>query len=99
MRAQFERVLAEMRETGFAMVRTPWPFVHEVRAAPVVDEPEVEIVDLSSPDADDALDAFEQEVLRAGKASHEDGDLLFASGEGPETHSYRNTAVHLYMRR
>jgi len=99
VRAQFERVLRELRETGFAMVRTPWPFQHEVRPAPTSDEPVVEQIDLSADGADAALDSFERDLVRASKPQHVDGDLTFASADGPETHVYGTTAVHLYMRK
>jgi len=99
VRAQFERVLGEMRETGFAMVRTPWPFYHEVRRAEAPVEPVVEQIDLSDEGADAALDSFEKDLTQAGKPVYEDGDLTFETGEGPETHVYGTTAVHLYMRK
>ena len=57
---QFARFVARLDDTGFAVLRTPWPYTEEGTR---------ETVPLDVPGA-----------------------------RGPETHVYRHTAVHLYMK-
>lgn len=60
--AQFAKLVALLDETGFAMLRTEWPF-----------------------------EEGEEQDRRAI-------DLTIPGAKGPETHVYRHTAVHLYMK-
>lgn len=59
---QFARLVGMLDDTGFAMLRTEWPFEEGEEGARIT-------LDLAMPGA-----------------------------KGPETHVYRHTAVHLYMR-
>lgn len=100
---QMSRVVALLDETGFAMVRTPWPFVHEPPSPPsgaAVHDPdddgEVIEVDLASDD-EGLIDAFEASLASA-RVVPADVDLSIPGAIGPETHAYGSTAVHLYMR-
>ncbi len=103
VRAQFERLIGKLDETGFAILRTPAPFRFErprVEATePDIPDTNVEVVDLDDPDADDKLEAFEREFGLNDPAFDAKPDLTFANAVGPETHVYRKTAVHLYMRK
>lgn len=106
VRAQFARLIDKLDDTGFAVLRTPWPFTRRIDATPRPRAAEeTVVVDLSDDAAEDALDAFEAALAaeaaraRGRDAAHEDVDLGFDNAEGPETHVYRHTALHLYMRR
>lgn len=104
VRDQFARAVQLLTPEGFASLRTPWPFVRRPEAPGAGEEPAETIeIDLSDPDADAALERFEQELLGGADPSAplpkpEDIDLSIEGAEGPETHVYRHTAVHLYMR-
>ena len=113
-------VVARLDDTGFMVLRTPWPFLHDAErprldlgpgtgpgagrdAKPAAAE-RVEI-DLDDPGADEAFEAFERELERAAVEAaaragvkREPGNLEIEGAEGPETHAYGTTAVHLYMR-
>lgn len=39
LKAQFEALIPNLADDGFAVLRTPWPFVHEVRAEPEPEAP------------------------------------------------------------
>lgn len=151
VRRQFEAAIGRLTDTGFAVIRTPWPFLHLVREdgtsamtheeeAPARGrrggrgrsdrggrddaeragkrggrrrrEDEAEEVVSITLDADGeideaALDAFEralaEDAARAGEEAQAvrrvDPEMTFETAEGPETHVYGSTAVHLYMRR
>ena len=93
VRDQFARFVAKLDDTGYAVLRTPWPFLHAEEgptddARPVPrrirdEEPEVEVVDLNLPTPKRELHAV---------------DLAIPGALGPETHEYGSMAVHLYMR-
>lgn len=83
VRQQMSRVVSLLDDTGFAMVRTPWPFWHEVEAAPgvadtpptdagtttgVTSEEHAEELELSG-EALDALDELEDELAAAAGAT------------------------------
>ena len=97
VRAQMGRLIARMADDGFLVVRTPWPHVFE-EARETGGGPEVVEIDLESEDADEALDAFEASLTGAGAKTYVDAEMGVEGAVGPETHVYRNTAVHLYMR-
>jgi 16S rRNA G966 N2-methylase RsmD len=98
VRDQFSRLVGRLDETGYAVLRTPWPFLHAADGDAVeevspmkrrrarrgrVEEPEVEVIDLNEPAAPRRMDAV---------------DLSIPGALGPETHEYGSMAVHLYMR-
>lgn len=98
VRDQFARLIGKLDETGYGVLRTPWPFVHPVDGGVAEepgptrrrrgrrgreDEPEVEVLDLNEPP-----------VKREMRAV----DLAIPGALGPETHEYGSMAVHLYMR-
>ncbi len=98
VREQLSRLIGKLDETGYAVLRTPWPFLHAVdgdvveEAGPVkrrrgrrgrIEEPEVEVVDMNAPAAHREMRAV---------------DLAIPGALGPETHEYGSMAVHLYMR-
>lgn len=93
VREQLGRLIGKLDETGYAVFRTPWPFLHaeegvidDARPAPRRmrdDEPEVEMIDLNQPTPKRELHGV---------------DLAIPGALGPETHEYGSMAVHLYMR-
>jgi len=100
---QAERLIQMLDDTGFLVLRTPWPFLHKIdapsdagTAKPVTVE-----IDLSDPDAEEALDAFEAELEAGAKPRVQTVEvpLEIEGADGPETHRYGTTAVHLYMRK
>jgi len=100
VRAQATKLAQKLSSEGWMMVRTPWPFTFRPEASvPDENAPEAVIeIDLDADDADDELDAFEAEVARAAaNARPIDAELKLPGALGPETHVYRNTAVHLYQ--
>lgn len=103
VRRQASRLVELLDDTGYLILRTPWPFVHMIEPkAPDPDAPATVSIDLSQEDADEALDAFEAELAAAaGKAKGVpvEVDLTIDHADGPETHGYGTTAVHLYMKR
>lgn len=103
MRAQFMLLIDEMTYEGFAVLRTPWPFLHKAdqpNATP--DEGDLKqstIVNLDEID-DDEIDRIEAEFMSGAHAGkYLDVDIEFPNAVGPETHVYGSTAVHLYMRK
>lgn len=107
VKAQCARLADMLDDTGYLVLRTPWPFHHPVEVERRTDggPPASLTVDLSDDDADEALDAFEAELAAAAasagimKAPMAPVDLAIEHTVGPETHEYGTTAVHLYMRR
>ena len=103
IKLQASRLVEMLDDTGYLVLRTPWPFVHPTEPDVNWDEPgETVSVDLSSEDADAALDAFEAELEAAAAKHRATGaavDLTIDHAAGPETHAYGTTAVHLYMKR
>lgn len=105
VRAQFERFVDRLAPTGFGVLRTPWPFLHLVEpedaAGSIEHEEPAEVVeiDLEDVDALARLDAFEADLEAAAKPGFVGVDLGFDRAEGPETHAYGSTAIHLYMKR
>lgn len=96
VRAQAARLIGKLDREGYAVVRTPWPFAHPAEDSPAAPAGGVEVIDLEriSEEALDELDAM------TGPAAPEvvDAELGIPGAIGPETHVYRHTAVHLYMR-
>lgn len=131
VKTQFTRLISLLDDTGYAILRTPWPAVHRDENEPVVEEEEIpkgkrkkgnrdiggmgampsmieEIdgddvieIDLNDPNADAMMEAFEKDMAReASKPTYSftDIDLQMDGALGPETHSYGQMAIHLYMR-
>lgn len=114
VRTQFERLIQQLDDTGYAVLRTPWPLFHKVgneelethaKKAPasieMVDGEEMIEIDLNDPDAEAMMDAFEKDMARESSTpKHEtiDIDLTMKGALGPETHEYGGMALHLYMR-
>ncbi len=114
VKTQFERLIAQLDNTGYAVLRTPWPAVHrqeestkepapqndDIRTRPLDADETVEI-DLSDPNADKVIDAFEKNLARQTRKPKfivTDIDLKMAGALGPETHRYGQMALHLYMK-
>ncbi len=100
---QAARLVELLDDSGYLVLRTPWPFFHPVEEdAPARSGPAGTLtLDLSRDDADEALDAFEAEL--AAEAERKRGatapvGLTIEHARGPETHDYGTTAVHLYMK-
>lgn len=114
VRKQFERLIGLLDDTGYAVLRTPWPLFHKVphdhvknetRKSPspleMVDGEEMIEIDLNDPQADAMMESFEKDLARdASTPDFEtvDIDLNMNGALGPETHSYGGMALHLYMR-
>jgi len=122
VKAQFTRLISMLDDTGYAVIRTPWPAVHRKEVAAIVeeeengtkkkrsrDETEIESIDgeemieidLNDPQAEEMMDAFEKDLARASskpKFELTDIDLKMDGAIGPETHSYGQMAIHMYMR-
>lgn len=101
VREQFMRVIDLLTDDGFASLRTPWPFVHEgggagwsVEAGPGggrrTRAPRRGAADESEDDPGGARTDHPELV---------EVDLALDNAEGPETHVYGSTAIHLYMRK
>lgn len=97
VRDQFTKLVAKLDDTGFAVLRTPWPFLHGVETAKGGGVSDA-VVDLDAL-SDEELDKLDDEFGRftAGLEKSE-VDLTIDGAIGPETHVYRQTALHLYMR-
>lgn len=125
VKGQFSRLIEFLSDGGFAVLRTPWPFVHleEEEAEPAAlperrkrlkkkRRGDGEEFDAASEDdaGEDVEAADDQEEVVAEEAAAGPGlaatnpkrhsvDLAIPGAVGPETHDYRHTAVHLYMRK
>jgi len=103
-RAQFMRLIDRLDETGYAVLRTPWPFMHPVHAASPASARERDgrasrrAGAPGARDDDDAAEGAEGGVAPP-PVPKERVDLVLPNALGPETHVYHHTAVHLYMRR
>ncbi len=115
IKAQFTRLIGMLDDTGYAVLRTPWPAVHRRENSPEVKDhknheksqaeeiegEEMIEIDLDDPNADAMLDAYEKDFARDSSKPHHtltDIDLKMDGALGPETHSYGQMALHLYMR-
>lgn len=101
VREQFMRVIDLLDEGGFATLRTPWPFVHEVGGGRRVDEagPAGGGRARGRRDEEPVEPEDEPGAARADRAELVEIDLAMDNAEGPETHVYGTTAIHLYMRK
>jgi len=105
---QFGRLIGHLSDDGFAVLRTPWPYVVEVSAPPGLGaagpsgrrsgrrrEEEEEFFE----DLDDLSEAMEEEAEEANPAAERrPGNLKVPGAAGPECHPYGSTALQLYMR-
>jgi 16S rRNA G966 N2-methylase RsmD len=140
VKAQFEALVRKLDDTGFAVLRTRWPFFHwadasgNLVATPRQPEPEpapdprgkrARREPARRPRAEwdperaeeefnaqfDALMDDDDEEPDAGAEPESvenpgpgegftrvEADLCMAGAQGPETHVYHHTAVHLYMK-
>lgn len=113
VRSQFQRLITLLDDTGYAVLRTPWPLYHKLEKEQLVEDrkppasvemfegEEMIEIDLDDPEADAIMDAFEKDLRRdASTPKHEtlDIDLAMDGAIGPETHTYGGMALHLYMR-
>ncbi len=109
VKAQAEKLVARLSDEGWLVLRTPWPFVHEVKTEGDdrdgdEREPEDAVIEIDLDDeaALDDLDAFEEELRAAARVAsgktYEEVGLTLEGALGPETHVYRATAIHLYQR-
>ncbi len=110
-----------MKEKGFAVLRTPWPFRHRIGEEPAPEEPvgprrRGEIEEEKIWEGED-LRELEEGGYAAAREDNEQGDedegrdegesagrwemvdLTIPGAEGPETHVYGSTAIHLYMKK
>ncbi len=105
-RSQFMRLVDRLDETGYAVLRTPWPFLHAAQAAPAPTEPtrtarparrrgrRMEPMEHDEPEADSEIEPTPPPAPPKTRV-----DLTLPNALGPETHVYHHTAVHLYMRK
>lgn len=100
VRTQMVRIVALLSDDGYAMVRTPWPFCRseEPDPAPTNATHEAEGNTIITSLDDEAIDEFEAELRGPDRPKPVDVDLKIPGAVGPETHVYKSTAVHLYMR-
>lgn len=119
VKRQFERLVGLLDDTGYAVLRTPWPLFHvledEPETAPKagkakgsqragseqIEGEEMIEIDLDDPEAEAMIEAFEKDLARSAskpKLESVDVDLTMSGALGPETHSYGQMALHLYMR-
>ncbi|MEM7629969.1 MAG: 16S rRNA (guanine(966)-N(2))-methyltransferase RsmD [Planctomycetota bacterium] len=93
VRAHAARMIAMLDDTGYCVLRTPWPHIYRP------DDPAVDRTTASS--AVEAAGELAQEMSRGANPNRPrpiDLDLSIEGAIGPETHAYGTTAVHLYMR-
>lgn len=82
VRTQASRLIANLDETGYAVIRTPWPHIHRP----------------GEPGHDGETDD-DAPMTGGPRPKPVDLPLEIEGAIGPETHVYRHTAVHLYMRK
>ncbi|MEM0983431.1 MAG: RsmD family RNA methyltransferase [Planctomycetota bacterium] len=98
VRRQAAKLIQKLDDTGYAVIRTPWPFVHKLETVSSEETPpKVEVIDLDEMD-DEELDVFDAIAGGPSPSKTVDAEMSIEGAIGPETHSYRHTAVHLYMR-
>ncbi|MCW5775525.1 MAG: RsmD family RNA methyltransferase, partial [Phycisphaeraceae bacterium] len=107
-RAQFIRLIDRLDETGYAVLRTPWPFLHTIHPPTAPPQPPQAHTTRSPRRRGRLADSTAHEEHESD--SHAEAaispqvpkisvDLSLPNAIGPETHVYHHTAVHLYMRR
>ena len=126
VKKQFERLIEMLDETGYAIIRTPWPFYHReliededgaedgvatesatepvpVQKSEMIEGEEMVEIEMDGDWESEWLAESEEveEVEDGGKPNYRTWDisLEMEGAEGPETHVYGSTAIHLYMRK
>jgi len=109
VKAQLEQLIQRLDAGGFAVLRTPWPFVHRPPGeAPPEPPPTRRKRRKEERESDVEPEEWGEEVEIAGDdaemgepgaARGEAVDLAMEGAAGPETRVYHNMAVHLYMKR
>ncbi|VAX38975.1 16S rRNA (guanine(966)-N(2))-methyltransferase [hydrothermal vent metagenome] len=106
VREQFSRLIGKLDETGYAVLRTPWPFLHvegggEAEEATPEHRPD-RCKGRSRGHRRGREPVVEVEVVDletpAVKPKMLPVDLAIPGALGPETHEYGSMAVHLYMK-
>jgi len=119
VKKQFERLIGMLDETGYAIIRTPWPFYHREE---IVEDGEEEVATPDAPAPAEKREMIEGEAMveidmdgdweaewnaeskkvnDGGKPNYRTWDisLEMEGADGPETHVYGSTAIHLYMKK
>ncbi len=102
VRAQASRLVSMLTPTGYLILRTPHPFTHMLdpetgeAVAPGVGREKLRSARAAA--FERAMESEDERVPDAPGRSYVDADLSIEGAVGPETHDYRGTAVHLYMR-
>jgi len=110
VRSQVERVIDLLTPDGFAVVRTPWPFMVEAsdgQHSEPTGRPTRKKgrekpwrftgVDPAATEPDAEEEPESPPETEGGTKTP--GELTFPNAVGPETHAYHSMAVHLYMRK
>lgn len=105
---QFARFIELLDPEGFAVLRTPWPFLESPAGEPPARPRRERIREADILRGDDDNEEVERDDVEAdsGAASAaaakrdrpRDVDLTIPGARGPETHVYSRTAVHLYVK-
>jgi 16S rRNA (guanine966-N2)-methyltransferase len=112
IRMQLERLIGLLTDDGFAVLRTPWPFML-IPSAALKEEEAVanEPVRTRRGGRGRGVSALARHGAQAHEQNEESPEcdpgslgsitpeLSFEHADGPETHVYNTTAVHLYARR
>ncbi len=109
VRMQMQRLIEMLTPTGYAILRTPHPFVHSldpqtgeaitpVEAKRRFDEAKAVFLDEAFGSKTDGQEAGGSRRAQQPARENTKIDLRIEGALGPETHAYGSTAVHLYMR-
>jgi len=127
VKKQFERLIGMLDETGYGILRTPWPFYHreliedegveegngheakgkggreDAQRTEMIEGEEMVEIDMDGDvgDWEAEWNRESTEVEDGGTPNYRTWDisLEMEGADGPETHVYGSTAIHLYMRR
>ncbi len=104
VRTQMTRLIEMLTPTGYAIIRTPWPFVHatDPRTGEMLtfEEAKRRFEAARSAYLDEAFDDQPEGAPPPVEPQRKNVtvDLSLEGALGPETHAYGTTAIHLYMR-
>ncbi len=102
VRAQAARLAQMLTPTGYLILRTPHPFVHDLdpitgeAVAPT--EAKARLASAKAAALERAMESEDEVLAPPPQRRLVAVDPSIPGAIGPETHDYRNTAVHLYMR-